>query len=66
MAPHVTRMAAAMDFAIGQMWRFARPAFAAGHTGGFPPAGYRPADENEQQAALQSFMAAGLGGGPQT
>jgi hypothetical protein len=66
MAPHVSRMAAAIDFALQQMWRFARPAFAAGHAEGVPPAGYRPADEYEKQAALQSFMSAGFGGGRHT
>jgi hypothetical protein len=63
MAPHIARMSAAIDFALGRFWQFSRPSFEAGHAAGYPPAGYRPASEYEKQAALRAFMAARFQGG---
>jgi hypothetical protein len=61
MVTPMLRMTETMATSLDRLWAFQRPAFERGHQHGYPPAGYRPGDEYEKRAALQSFMMTGLG-----
>lgn len=60
-AAHFTRMTDSIAFAFDRLWAFTKRAFEQAHQSGMKPGDFRPRDESEKRAALEGFMAAGLG-----